>query len=65
MHPELACEAFDAGCHVWLEKPPGMRASQVEAMIRHRKDRVAVVGYKKAFMPAADKVIEMLGTDDA
>lgn len=60
MHAQLACQAFDAGLHVWTEKPPAMRASEVEEMIRHRKDRVAVVGYKKAFMPAADKVIEML-----
>ncbi len=63
LHPELACQAFDAGLHVWMEKPPAMRASEVEEMIRHRKDRVAVVGYKKAFMPAADKVIEMLAME--
>lgn len=37
-----------------------MRASQVEQMIRHRGDRVAVVGFRKAFMPAADKVRELL-----
>ena len=48
---------------MWLEKPPAMRATEVEEMISHRKDRVAVVGFKKAFMPAADKVIEMLSTE--
>jgi hypothetical protein len=63
LHPELACEAFDAGLHVWLEKPPGMRASQVEEMIRHRKDKVSVVGFKKAFMPSIEKVIEILATE--
>ena len=63
LHPQLACQAFDAGLHVWLEKPPAMRATEVEEMISHRKDRVAVVGFKKAFMPAADKVIEMLSTE--
>ena len=36
-----------------------MRASQVEEMIRHRGDRVAVVGFKKAFMPAAYKAREV------
>ncbi len=60
LHPALACEAFDAGLNVWLEKPPAMRAEQVREMIRHRKDRVAVVGCKKAFMPATRKVIEIL-----
>ena len=59
----LACHAFDAGLHLWTEKPPAMRASEVEEMIRHRQDRVAVVGYKKAFMPAADKVIGMLAME--
>ena len=63
LHPELACEAFDAGLHVWLEKPPAMRASEVETMIRHRGNRVGVVGVKKAFMPATRKVIEIMSTD--
>ena len=39
LHPGLACEAFDAGLHVWLEKPPAMRASEIGEMIRRRKDR--------------------------
>jgi len=63
LHPELTCEAFDAGLHVWLEKPPAMRASEVEEMIRHRKDKVAVVGFKKAFMPSTQKVIEIFSKE--
>jgi predicted dehydrogenase len=59
LHPQLACEAFAAGLHVWMEKPPARRASEVADMIRHRKDRVAVVGFKKAFMPATRKAIEI------
>jgi predicted dehydrogenase len=58
-HASLACEAFLAGLHVWTEKPPALRSSEVEAMIRERGSRVAVVGYKKAFTPAADKAIEL------
>ena len=46
LNPELTCEAFDAGLHVWLEKPPAVRASEVEEMIRHRNGKVAVVGFK-------------------
>jgi len=63
LHPQLACEAFDAGLHVWLEKPPAIRASEIEEMIRHRKDRVSVVGFKKAFMPSTQKVIEIYSTE--
>jgi predicted dehydrogenase len=58
-HPDLACEAFDAGLHVWMEKPAAMSVAEVERMLRHRGDRVCVVGMKKAFMPATTKAIEM------
>ncbi len=58
-HPQLACQAFDAGLHVWMEKPPARRAAEVEEMMRRRKDRIAVVGFKKAFMPATQKAIEI------
>lgn len=63
-HPDLACEAFDAGLHVWMEKPPGVVAEDVDRMIEARGDRVAVVGFKKAFMPATRKVIELLSTEE-
>ncbi|WJR76856.1 Gfo/Idh/MocA family oxidoreductase [Bradyrhizobium sp. NP1] len=59
VHPELACAAFDAGLHVWLEKPPARWPHEISEMIRHRGDRVAVVGFKKVFMPAVEKVIEI------
>ena len=58
-HPRLVCEAMDAGLDVWLEKPPSMLASEVEEMIRRRRDRIVVVGFKKAFMPAAYKAREI------
>jgi len=65
-HPRLACEAFDAGLHVWTEKPPARRASEVEEMLRRRGDRVAVTGFKKAFLPATDKALELfVGTPEA
>lgn len=60
LHPRLAIEAFGQGLHVWMEKPPAMRTAEVAEMIRHRGDRVCVVGFKKMFMPAAGKVREIL-----
>jgi predicted dehydrogenase len=59
-HPELAIMAMEAGLHVWMEKPPAMRAAGVEAMIAARGDRVCAVGFKKAYMPAARKARELL-----
>lgn len=62
LHPKLVMEALDAGKHVWVEKPIATRAYEVEEMIAHRKDRIAVVGLKKAFMPATQKVIEIVNS---
>lgn len=59
LHPELVCEALDAGRHVWVEKPIAVRAAQVDEMIAHRGNRIVVVGLKKAFMPAAFKAREI------
>jgi predicted dehydrogenase len=59
LHPSLAIEALDRGKHVWVEKPVATRARDVEEMIAHRKDRVIIVGFKKIFMPAAQKAIEI------
>jgi predicted dehydrogenase len=58
-HPQLAHDALDAGLHVWMEKPPARRVSEIEELIRHRKDKVVVVGFKKSFMPATQKVLEI------
>lgn len=59
-HPDLAIAAMQVGLHVWMEKPPAMRASGVEAMIAARGDRVCAVGFKKTAMPAARKAMELL-----
>jgi predicted dehydrogenase len=61
-HPQLAIQAFEAGVHVWMEKPVSMRASEVEEMIARRGDNIAVVGLKKAFMPAAEKALEVVNS---
>jgi predicted dehydrogenase len=61
LHPKLAMQAFDAGMHVWMEKPPSVRADEIEPVIAKRGDRVAIVGFKKAFMPATIKARELIG----
>lgn len=60
LHPDLAIEAFEAGLHVWMEKPAGVVASDVERMLEAQGDLVGVVGYKKSFMPAVRKTLELL-----
>lgn len=63
MHPELACEALDADVNVWMEKPPSVKACEVERMIQHRGDRIVVVGFKKVFMPSTRKVIDIFSSE--
>src|SRR5690606_12575715 len=61
-HPALAKQAFEAGVHVWMEKPAAMRAYEVEELLEKRGDLVAVVGFKKAFMPSTAKAIEIVNS---
>ncbi len=60
VHPALAIPALMAGLHVWMEKPPAMRAAEVGALIAARGDRVCAVGFKKAYMPATRKAHELI-----
>ena len=60
MHPELTIRALDAGLHVFLEKPASVSSEAILQMIAHRKNKVVVVGYKKAFMPGTEKAIELV-----
>ncbi|MFC4776638.1 Gfo/Idh/MocA family protein [Paenibacillus sp. GCM10023252] len=62
-YPKLTLEAFEAGLHVWMEKPVATRVHEVEAMIDARRGKVAVVGYKKAFMPSTEKAIELVNSE--
>jgi predicted dehydrogenase len=63
-HPALAISALEAGLHVWMEKPPAMRAFEVAEMIAARGDRACAVGFKKAAMPVTRKARELLASPD-
>lgn len=60
LHPRLAIEAFRAGLHVWMEKPVSSTLAELDEMIAARGDRIAVAGFKKVFMPATMKAVELL-----
>lgn len=62
-HPRLAIQALNAGLHVWVEKPAAMNSKEILQMIEARKDRVAAIGYKKAFMPAVTKACEVIQSE--
>ena len=63
IHASLIIEALEAGLHVFVEKPDAMTAKEVQKIIEHRKGKVVMVGYKKAFMLAIRKVMEVCQSD--
>jgi predicted dehydrogenase len=60
-YSEIAIAALEAGCHVWMEKPPGRSAAEVRRIIdaRDRARRVCVVSMKKMFLPTVEKMKEI------
>lgn len=60
VQPHIAAQAFAAGVNVFVEKPPAENSEQILQMIKDRGSLVAVAGFKKAFMPATDKAIEIV-----
>ncbi len=71
LHPnpktEVAVEAFDAGKHVFLEKPVCTSLQQADAMIAaaQRSGKVGMAGYMKVYDPAYEAAqAEVEGMDD-
>jgi predicted dehydrogenase len=60
-HPTLVCEALDHGLHVFVEKPLALSVNEIDHMIEasSRSGKFVVVAYKKAFMPATEKALEI------
>jgi predicted dehydrogenase len=62
-HPALVHDALRCGLHAWVEKPPALRAHEIERLLEARGDRVCAVGFKKTYMPATRKAEALLGAD--
>lgn len=62
-HCRIACEAMEAGCAVFIEKPPAATAAEAERMrvTSERIGRICMTGFKKRFAPAYRKAHEALG----
>lgn len=61
LYPQLAVDAMQAGCHVWIEKPPAAETSQIELMMEASKKygKLVMTGMKKMFFPANEKAKEI------
>jgi predicted dehydrogenase len=56
-YPTIARDCLEAGCHVWMEKPPAATSAELEQLqgIVHRTGLKVMVGLKKMFFPANEK----------
>lgn len=66
LYPQLAVECLNAGLHVWMEKPPASRCSEIEQMQQAaaRAGKNVVVALKKMFFPANEKAAELMRRED-
>jgi predicted dehydrogenase len=61
--PRLACDVMRAGLHAWIEKPPAASVAEIDEMLACEREtkRFTMVGFKKMFTPAVEKVKEIIG----
>ena len=55
-----------AGAHAWIEKPPASSVAEIDEMIAAEEEtgRFTMVGFKKCFFPANEKVKEIISRDE-
>jgi len=58
---KLAMDCMNAGCHVWVEKPPSASSEEIARTIEVSENtgRFVLVGFKKCFFPAIEKAHEI------
>ncbi|MDH7571867.1 MAG: Gfo/Idh/MocA family oxidoreductase, partial [Armatimonadota bacterium] len=63
LYPPLAMDVMRAGCDCWIEKPPAATVAEIDAMreVERETGRFTMVGVKKCFFPAVEKVKEICG----
>jgi len=61
-HYELARQALEAGKHVLVEKPPAMRGSEMEELVRlsEARDLVCMPGHLLLYHPGVQKLKELV-----
>lgn len=66
LYPALTGACLEAGCHVWIEKPPAASCSEIEMMqaAAAKRDKNVVVGMKKMFFPANEKAKALMSSAD-
>ncbi|HZT91974.1 MAG TPA: Gfo/Idh/MocA family oxidoreductase [Gaiellaceae bacterium] len=65
-HYALAKQALEAGKHVFVEKPPAMRAAEMDELVAlaARRDRVLMPGHLLLYHPGVLKLKELVDSGD-
>jgi predicted dehydrogenase len=65
-HHALALQALEAGKHVFVEKPPAMRASEMEELVQVAEQRALVLmpGHLLLYHPGVRKLKELVDSGD-
>jgi predicted dehydrogenase len=65
-HYELAKRVVEAGKHVFVEKPPAMRAAEMDELVRlaAERDRVLMPGHLLLYHPGVQKLKELVDTGE-
>ena len=65
-HHTLAERALEAGKHVFVEKPPAMRAWEMDELVQlaAERDRVLMPGHLLLYHPAVDKLKELVDSGE-
>jgi predicted dehydrogenase len=63
---DLALDCLRAGAHVWMEKPAAASVAEIDALQRASDEsgRFVLVGLKKIFTPAIDKVAQLMASEE-
>jgi predicted dehydrogenase len=66
LHFEMAKLAFEAGCHVFLEKPFTLNVEEGQALINlaRVKNKILMIGHVVRFMPAYQKLKNWIDTGE-
>lgn len=66
LYPTLTVDCLEAGCHVWIEKPPAATCAEIELMqvASKKSQKNVVVGLKKMFSQGNEKAKELMSVED-
>ena len=61
IYSKVATACLEAGCHVWLEKPPAATSAELKALklLAEKKNLQVMTAFKKMFFPVMEKAKEL------